>query len=217
MNYHKYYQEITLRLDHLIRSSADDDYTSVSIMLGKNHAYIQQYITRGVPKCLNNKDMLLIKNHFQIDDAYFGKPEDFKSIDFFSMPSSPLIKNEEFIVVKNYDKKETHTVINKKWLSKTESIDPINLVMVTTPDNSMMPTIIKNDQLLIDAAQTRISHNGLYISIKDDIISVFRISINPSNGRYTLMSDNPLFQNWDDITPEDVTIFGTIIWIGHTV
>ncbi|MEM7525685.1 MAG: peptidase S24, partial [Pseudomonadota bacterium] len=64
---------VRARLDELIRSSGGD-YTSISRMLGRNAAYIQQFIKRGVPKKLDEDDRRQLAAHFGVEERELGGP-----------------------------------------------------------------------------------------------------------------------------------------------
>src|SRR3546814_9593074 len=63
------------RLDGLI-SAKGEDYSSISRLLGRNAAYIQQFIKRGVPKRLAEEDRKLIARYFGVAEAELGGPTD---------------------------------------------------------------------------------------------------------------------------------------------
>jgi hypothetical protein len=50
--------------------STGDTMTSLSCLLGRNRAYIQQFLVRGSPEHLSYKDMVILGDHF-------GLPHDF--------------------------------------------------------------------------------------------------------------------------------------------
>lgn len=58
-------------LDWLIRNS-DETYASVSILIGRNPAYIQQFMKRGTPACLCQSDIQIIAKHFGIPADLFS-------------------------------------------------------------------------------------------------------------------------------------------------
>ena len=50
-------------LDRLIKGSPKDGYASISGLLGRNHAYIYQFIKRGTPERLNEVDRHMQEDH----------------------------------------------------------------------------------------------------------------------------------------------------------
>ena len=53
-------------LERLIRENRDD-YSGLSKMLGRNAAYIQQFIKRGTPRKLDPEDRLRLASFYGID------------------------------------------------------------------------------------------------------------------------------------------------------
>ncbi|MFN7175296.1 MAG: helix-turn-helix transcriptional regulator [Thermaurantiacus sp.] len=67
-------QAVRDRLDDLIRRSGED-YASLSRRIGRNPAYIQQFIKRGVPRRLNEVDRRALARHFNVPESFLGAPE----------------------------------------------------------------------------------------------------------------------------------------------
>ena len=51
-----------------------EDYAGLSRLLGRNPAYIQQYIKRGSPRRLAEDDRRLLARYFGVDEAALGGP-----------------------------------------------------------------------------------------------------------------------------------------------
>lgn len=49
-----------------------DSLASLSRLLGRNAAYVQQFIERGTPKRLDEDDRLTLARHFQVDERLLG-------------------------------------------------------------------------------------------------------------------------------------------------
>ena len=60
-------------LDELIRKN-HDDYSGISRLLGRNAAYIQQYIKRGSPRSLDERDRAVLARYFGVDEVVLGGP-----------------------------------------------------------------------------------------------------------------------------------------------
>jgi hypothetical protein len=67
-------QAVRDRLDDLIRRSGED-YASLSRRIGRNPAYIQQFIKRGVPRRLNEMDRRALARHFNVPESFLGAPD----------------------------------------------------------------------------------------------------------------------------------------------
>ena len=60
-------------LEKLIRENGHD-FAAISKMLGKNPAYIQQYIRRGSPKKLDEDDRRRLAEFYGVDERLLGAP-----------------------------------------------------------------------------------------------------------------------------------------------
>ncbi len=231
MDYNKYYIRLRQKLDHLIRSSAYDDYASISALIGKNHAYVQQFIKRGVPKCLKDNDMEKINNHFNISMDYYGSPDDFPSLGQPDTEDVTVGFNDEYIKVNVYDIEaaagvgavvENNDVANKlafkkSWIRSSSNATADDLAVITVSGDSMNPTLYDGDRILVDMTQTTIRNDGIYVLRNDDMILVKRISLNPITKLCTIKSDNSFYESWEGCQPSDLDILGRVIWMGRNI
>jgi hypothetical protein len=67
-------QAVRDRLEDLIRRSGED-YASLSRRIGRNPAYIQQFIKRGVPRRLNEYDRRALARHLNVPESFLGAPD----------------------------------------------------------------------------------------------------------------------------------------------
>ena len=51
-----------------------EDYAGLSRLLGRNPAYVQQFIKRGVPRKLDEKDRKTLARYFGISEEALGGP-----------------------------------------------------------------------------------------------------------------------------------------------
>jgi hypothetical protein len=55
-------------------SERGEDFAGLSRMLGRNPAYIQQYVRRGVPKRLKEEERRKLARYFSVSEALLGGP-----------------------------------------------------------------------------------------------------------------------------------------------
>src|SRR5258707_4818007 len=53
-----------------------EDFAGLSRMLGRNSAYIQQYVRRGVPKRLKEEERRKLARYFSVSETLLGGPPD---------------------------------------------------------------------------------------------------------------------------------------------
>src|SRR5918992_1375634 len=66
--------EARAALARLIRERGED-YASLSRLIGRNPAYVQQYIKRGSPKRLDEQDRRLLARYFGVPETLLGAPD----------------------------------------------------------------------------------------------------------------------------------------------
>ena len=53
-----------------------EDFAGLSRMLGRNPAYIQQFVRRGVPKRLKEEERRKLARYFAVSESLLGGPPD---------------------------------------------------------------------------------------------------------------------------------------------
>src|SRR6187549_1609283 len=53
-----------------------ENFASLSRLLGRNEAYIQQYLRKGSPRRLTERDRRTLARYFQVSDVMLGGPPD---------------------------------------------------------------------------------------------------------------------------------------------
>ncbi len=101
-----------------------------------------------------------------------------------------------------------------KWL-KHKGLSPTDVVYIGMADDSMMPTILEGDLVIIDTRTNKLSGDGIYALIYGGTLSVKRIQIGV-DGCLMIHSDNGIYGK-QRIKPDDVAslcIIGRVIWVG---
>ena len=218
------------RLDNLIRLSRADDYASVSALIGKNHAYIQQFIQRGVPQRLKEEDRRKIAHYFNIPEWELGSPFQHQRASSHAAGFSES-GDTGIIMIPAYDIRASAgfgAFVEREWtdnyipfqntlLKKLTPSNPDNLSILSVTGDSMDPTLSDEDLILVDTQEAGMKTDGIYVIRNEDTLSVKRISINPANGLLTIKSDNPLYETWPDCKLDDVQLIGKVIWVGRNL
>ncbi len=218
------------RLDNLIRLAKDDDYASISALIGKNHAYVQQFIQRGVPQRLKEEDRRAIAHYFNVPEWELGSPfEHQRPVSYVSGFSES--GNAGIIMIPAYDIRASAgfgAFVDREWtdnympfqsrfLKQLTQSNPDNLSILSVSGDSMAPTLSDSDRILVDTQEAILKSDGIYVIRHDDALSVKRISTNPASGLLTIKSDNPLYESWRDCNLADIHIIGKVIWVGRNL
>lgn len=212
-------------LDQLIRDRGDD-YASLSRLLGRNAAYVQQFIHRGVPKKLDEDDRRTLAEYFGVAETLLGGP----NIALARGAASIKSRNDVIMVPRlavgasagpgALDADDTplgQIGFETRWLRQL-SANPKALSVIQVSGDSMSPTLVDGDDILVDRADgaERI-RDGIYVLRVDDSLIVKRLAINPVQLSFTVRSDNPAYPDWNDVNPANIDIVGRVIWTGRRI
>lgn len=206
-------------LDGLI-AQGFEDYASISRLIGRNPAYIQQYIKRGTPRVLNEFDRSVIARHFGVDESLLGAPA------HTLMATKEVVQIPIFDLVTSvkagfFNRKEGFTKsigFDQSWLINLTSTAPDNLALIRVEGDSMMPTLLNGDLVMVDIAPIEASlEDGIYAVLTNERLQVKRIAVDPSNDQISILSDNILYPAWDGLDRNSIDIVGRVIWFGRSL
>lgn len=91
-----------------------------------------------------------------------------------------------------------------------------NLAIITVKGDSMEPTLLDDDVVLIDMTKRHIGYEGMFVLRHNDTLLVKRAGMAGQNGRVTLLSDNKIYPPVEAAI-EDINVVGKVLWYGRKV
>lgn len=208
-------------LEQIIRERGED-YASLSRLLGRNAAYIQQFIRRGIPRKLDEDDRRTLARYLGVDEARLGAP---------SAPASALVAARGLVLVPQLavgasagpgadaglEERTGNIGFEERWLRRLGA-NPRTVTMIAVQGESMVPTLHDGDEILVDRSDgaDRV-RDGVYVLRVDGALIVKRLAVNPAARNYAIRSDNPSWPDWNECDPELVQIIGRVIWAGRSL
>ncbi|MET0365003.1 MAG: S24 family peptidase [Sphingobium sp.] len=212
-------------LDRLIRERGTS-YGALSGLVGRNPAYIQQYVKRGTPRKLDEEDRRKIARFLGVDERLLRGVEDVA-------PVSPLSRGERkghaLVAVPRLslgasagagsldeDERAADAIgFSERWLRDLGG-RPDSLSIIRVDGESMAPTLSDGDDIMVDRSDgAERLRDGIYVLRLDDSLMVKRIALTLQKGRFSVRSDNRAYPDWEDVAPESVSIVGRVIWAGR--
>lgn len=201
-------------LDQAI-TSGGHNYAALSRMLGRNAAYLQQFVKRGTPSRLNERDRRILSGYLGLDEVELGAP----------VPASGSTRLVARLDVRasagpgafsDQEQELPQIGFDRAWLKQISKGRDAELSIIRVDGDSMAPTLNDGDDILVDCSvDARQSHEGIFVLRRDDTLSVKRLSVNPATGLVTIASDNPAHPTWHDCSPETIALVGRVIWAGR--
>lgn len=196
-----------------------EDFAGLSRMLGRNAAYIQQYVRRGVPKRLREEERRKLARYFAVPETMLGGPADEESAaSLLSVKRHPVMVSAGPGAIVTEELGKPYFAFDERWLKALTPSAPAKLSIVRVEGDSMAPTLNDGDDILVDLgdAAERL-RDGIYVLRIDDALVVKRIALNPVGRRLTVQSDNPAYPDWPDCGLDDIKPIGRVIWSGRRI
>lgn len=197
-------------LDDLIRER-EETYAAVSRLLGRNSAYIQQYIKRGTPARLDQSDIAQLALHFDVPAKLLGGKESSSS------PRRSVITVPVIEVKGSEIPQERSRIVDEAWLTRLCN-RPAGLAILPIVGEAMQPTLQNGDEVIIQRLR---SHDALldelYAVRGSSETFVRRIALDPTKNRISVLTDHPAYPSWNDVQRKAINVVGRVIWIGSQV
>ena len=197
-----------------------EDFAGLSRMLGRNPAYIQQFVRRGVPKRLKEEERRKLARYFSVSETLLGGPPESEP----PLPGLVSVKRHPVsvsagpgaVVTEEYGK--PYFAFDERWLKALTASPSDKLSIIRVEGDSMAPTLNAGDDILVDMgdAADRL-RDGIYVLRIDDAVVVKRLALNPTARRVTVQSDNPAYPDCPDCSLKDVKVIGRVIWSGRRI
>jgi phage repressor protein C with HTH and peptisase S24 domain len=211
----------------------NSSFGELSRLLGRNPAYIQQFVRRGTPRRLDERDRHILARFLGIDEVLLGAPEDSGAVTKQTAgerPHAPRWRTSIVAVPRltlgasagpgSLDGQEQRAgtlSFDQRWL-RDLGAQPEGLSIIRVDGESMAPTLGDGDEIMVDRSDgSDRLRDGIYVLRMSDVLMVKRVARGPRRDRFSVRSDNPLYPSWDDVDPASVQIIGRVVWTGRRV
>lgn len=200
-----------------LRVAVERDGTSLTWLserlLKRNAAYLQQYLTRGTPRLLAEGDRRLLAKFLRISDAALGGV-DVAGDDSIAVPRYALAASAGPGAVVGEELRSVPFRFDARFLTGLGvRRDAASLIEVK--GDSMQPTLVDGDTILVDHARRSIApRGGVYAIRLDGMLGVKRLR---AIGREVeVVSDNA---NYATVmrAGDAVEVIGRVVWIGRSL
>ena len=194
-----------------------EDFAGLSRMLGRNAAYIQQYVRRGVPKRLKEDERRKLARYFAVSEAMLGGPPEIAAREGLVAVNRTAVRASAGPgAIVSEESGRPYFAFDERWLKALTGSPSDKLSIIRVEGDSMAPTLNPGDDILVDLAdcEERL-RDGIYVLRIDDALVVKRIALHPIGGRVTVQSDNPAYPDWPDCDLGNLNCIGRVIWAGR--
>jgi hypothetical protein len=199
--------------------------SALSAMLGRNAAYLQQFVRKGSPRKLEENDRRVLAMFFGVDEAVLGGIV--APAIATAMPGVPVAARAQWVDVPRLalgasagpgavaadEMADDRLRFSQRWL-RTLGLDPAHLSVIEVTGDSMEPSLRDGDEILVDRS-ARAWRDGIHVVRIDDVLLVKRLEQGPA-GTIRVISDNPAYPTTERARA-DVVIIGRVAWKGGRI
>jgi phage repressor protein C with HTH and peptisase S24 domain len=210
---------VTIMVD--VRSTlaglADEAGTSLAWLsraLGRNDAYLQQFVKRGTPRRLDEEDRRWLAAYFNVDERALGGTAGgeaamvaVRRIDAKAHAGAGGLVED--------DRNGGEERIDPRVVARL-GVSPATLTMITAHGDSMEPLIHDGDALFVDMADRRLSSRpGIFVIRLDDALLVKRVS--RIGLEVQVASDNPATLLIAPVRADRVAVIGRVVRLARSL
>ncbi|WP_440979737.1 S24 family peptidase [Sphingomonas pseudosanguinis] len=177
---------------------------ALSRMLGRNDAYLQQFVHRGSPRTLAEGDRRQLAEFFGVPETRLGAPKEAGPLLMprlavaASAGPGATVDDDVMIGVEALDRQ----------LARRLGLSDGTASVIRVRGDSMAPGLMDGDHLVVDQKDTRPgARGGLYIIRIGDALMVKRVCATPQG--LVATSDNPAAPPVPD---GPITVVGRVVW-----
>ena len=195
--------------------------TGLSEMIGRNPTYLQQFIRKGSPRRLEERDRRVLAGFFGVDEGELGGegsateeksyvprrrlPLDGAWIDVPRLalaasagPGAAVAGEEPFDAFR----------FSRRWL-REQGLDGAMLSAITVEGDSMEPLLRAGDEVLVDR-RPQPFRDGIHVVRMGETLLVKRVAA-LGGGRFALLSQNLAYPP-QEVGAEEIELVGRVVW-----
>ncbi|MDV3455621.1 S24 family peptidase [Sphingomonas sp. HF-S4] len=186
-------------------------FAELSRVIGRNPAYLQQYVRRGSPRELAERDRALLARYFGVPEARLGGREDeslceVARLDIGASAGPGRMAEGE---ARRRPGMLSHALLRELGVRADAAS------MIRVEGESMEPTLSDGDEILVDRDRREVrGKSGIFVIRLDGTLMVKRLRI--ALGGIEVVSDNP---DWPVrlCRPSEVEVIGRVAWLGRAL
>ena len=196
-----------------------EDYAGLSRLIGRNPAYIQQYIKRGSPRRLAERDRRILARYFDVEEEVLGGPAALPAPRLVPVPQLAVGASAGAGALGGEERAVAHLGFDPAWLRRiTRGGDPVRLALIRVEGDSMVPTLADGDDILVDGGDgTGQLRDGIYVLRLEGALMVKRLAVNPGRRSVAVKSDNPDYPSFPECSAAEIDLVGRVVWAGRVL
>jgi phage repressor protein C with HTH and peptisase S24 domain len=198
-----------------------ENFAALSRLIGRNDAYIQQYLRKGTPRQLRERERRILARYFQIPESTLGGLPDDHDAEYGELVPVVRVAVRASAgpgAIPGEESTRPYFAFEPRWLRWLTDSPSTKLSIIRVEGDSMAPTLNAGDDILVDLGDgpDRL-RDGIYVLRVDGTLLVKRLAIHPVGRRVTVQSDNPAYGDLPDCGLDEIDCIGRVIWSGRKI
>ena len=196
-----------------LASERGSSLAALSRMLGRNGTYLQQFISKGSPRKLEEEDRRKLAQFFGVREVELGAPEDLSydnAGEWAEIARLPLEASAGPGAVSAAEVPFDAFRFSRRWL-REQGLEPAMLSSIRVMGDSMDPLLRDGDEILVDRTP-RPFREGVHVVRLGEALHVKLLQAVPPD-RLRLISKNPAYEAVE-VGMADVDVVGRVVWKG---
>jgi repressor LexA len=183
-----------------------ESFAALSRLLGRNDAYLQQFVTRGSPRLLAEADRRKLARYLGMSDTALGGPAVEGLTAILRVDAGAAAGRGRHVDVERRD-----TLLLDPALLRRLGVRADMASTIRVEGASMQPALQDGDEILVDRARRTVgARAGIFVFRRDGLVAVKRLRA--MGGDIELASDNPAFETL--VVPASaVDVVGRVVWL----
>ena len=190
--------------------------SQLSALIGRNPAYLQQFVHRGSPRKLDEEDRRTLARFFGVDESELRGSEEKSQtgakaagkVDWVDLPRLSLGASAGPGAISAEELPIGALRFSARWL-REQGLEPAQLSAIAVAGDSMEPVLRDGDEILVDRTP-RPLRDGIHVVRVGDALLVKRIDAS-RGGMLVLISDNPAYRPME-LPVSEVEVIGKVVW-----
>lgn len=198
------------RLAELAREKGSS-LAALSRMVGRNASYLQQYITKGSPRKLEEEDRRRLAQFFGVSEAELGASEEISAAEdgqWVELGRLPVEASAGPGALGATEVPFDTFRFSRRWL-REQGLEPRMLAAIRVSGDSMEPLLRDGDEILVDRTPQPF-REGIHVLRMGEVLHVKRVQAGPP-GRVNLISANPAYEPVR-VALDDIDVIGRVVW-----
>ena len=128
-----------------------ENFASLSRLIGRNDAYIQQYLRKGTPRQLKERERRTLARYFQVPESLLGGMPDDEAVAYGALV--PVMRSEVRAsagpgAIAGDERGRPYFAFDPRWLKAITAAPSSKLSLIRVEGDSMAPTLNAGDDIL---------------------------------------------------------------------